>query len=157
MVRIEPIKYHLHFIPILAKWHWESWGLEYGIKSAEEAVGWIEEELNCDKLPICYVAIDNGLPVGMCSLASEDGLPDTRKPWLCSLFVVPTCRNQGLGLKLVNHVINETLRLGFNDIYLLTFKTVTKKWYIKLGWQELFETKLNGNGCVVMHKKIRSN
>jgi N-acetylglutamate synthase-like GNAT family acetyltransferase len=52
-------------------------------------------------------------------------------PWFACLFVDKKYRSQGLAEELINHVINEPQKKGFNTLYL---STNLNDFYEKKGW-----------------------
>jgi GNAT superfamily N-acetyltransferase len=149
-LKIDYLKNHTHLIPLLSTWHFESWGKEYGLTSTEQAAAWLEQELNDDTLPLCFVVFERGRPIAMCSLAFEDGLPLPDGPWFCSLYVEAEYRGKGLGEVLVQVIVEQAKKMGFRELFLLTFKEITRRWYERLGWKVHTSTEMNGFQGFVM-------
>ena len=41
-------------------------------------------------------------------------------PWLCALYVEEADRNKGIGQSLVNYVVKDAIKLGYDQVYLCT-------------------------------------
>ncbi len=151
MVQIDLIKNHPHFIPDLAKlWHQllgSIWVPDVTIEMAERK---FEEHLNVDTLPLTFIALDDGKPIGMCSLRQTDGIRPELIPWLGSLIVAPEFQKQGIARKLINTVQNKSREFGFKKLYLLTFDLTLPNYYAALGWQKIGMDTLKNHPVTVM-------
>ena len=87
MINIELLKQHQTDVPILAKlWHellGKIWAPDVSIERVEQK---FYEHCNEDKLPLAFVARENGQPIGMCALRENDGIRPDLTPWLGSLM-----------------------------------------------------------------------
>ena len=73
----------------------------------------LREEMNVDRVPITFVALDDhdGL-IGTAALIFDDLEGDPRNPWLASVFVPPAHRKKGIASALVRTVEEAARRLG---------------------------------------------
>lgn len=78
--------------------------------------------LNTSKLPITIIAISkNNYFLGCATI--EDNDMDIRvnlSPWISDLYVVPFCRNQGVGQSLIKFLFQILKKLNIKKIYLWT-------------------------------------
>ncbi len=121
---------------VLAKWHHEEWSYLNPSLSMAQRVKKMEIYLTEDFIPSTYVATDTEV-LGSAAIVESD--MDTYKhftPWLASVYVNPAKRGQGIGSKLVKHVMCEAKRNGVKKLYLFTPNQV--KFYEKLGWELMF-------------------
>ena len=136
-------------VPILAKWFHEEWGYlspECDLKERKER---LRAKANRDVIPITFVAIDSGEPVGSASLVECDMDSHSHlKPWLSSVYVQTSWRRHGIGTALLNRVIGEAGRHGFAKLYLWTPKA--EKFYAERGWQVIERTTYKNENAVVM-------
>ncbi len=117
-IHIDLLKHHPGCIPRLAKiWH-ELFGKQWEPDtSVETIIAWLHGCLN-DQLPLTYVALHRGTPIGMCSLEINDGIRPDLMPWLCDLCVDLLHQKSGVGRLLVTAIQNKAKALGFNQLYL---------------------------------------
>jgi hypothetical protein len=78
MIKIDYLKHHPQHIHPLAKIWVDTIGHIWAPHvTFEEAIQRFQTHLNDDTLPLTFVALDNSIPVGMCSLRLTDGIrPD---------------------------------------------------------------------------------
>src|ERR1700730_4298017 len=87
----------------LTELSWKEWQEIYQQRdqTLEHCLKNYQERMNTDRLPLTLVALHGNVLAGMVSLKFHD--MDTRPdldPWLGGLFVLPECRNRGLGTML---------------------------------------------------------
>jgi N-acetylglutamate synthase-like GNAT family acetyltransferase len=87
--------------------------------------------------------------LGTASLVAHD-LAERRdlSPWLAAVYVAPAARNRGVGSALVRAVMDETLVLSIEELYLFTPDKMT--FYSRLGWQVLERRQHRGRDVTVM-------
>jgi len=145
----------LQHIPNLAELWYEQisrhWAPNASIEKAKQN---LLKHANYDKLPMTFVALENDQPVGMASLRENDGIQPERAPWLGSLVVDPTYRNQKIGEQLIDAVKRHAVLLGYPKLYLLAFDQTIPSWYTKLGWKSIGIDELFGHPVVVMDIKL---
>jgi len=124
------------FIPTLGQWLLDYYGEMIGEKSIDARVAKLSTHLNRDKLPIAWVAHNNGEVLGTAALREQE-LEDRKdqSPWLGGLIVGDQYRRQGIGARLITVVENGARSLGNRTIYLFTIDR--HEWYTRLGWHIL--------------------
>ena len=66
------------------------------------------------------IAIDDSRPAGMISLWNSDhGMTDVG-PFIAALYIHPFHRGRDISMALIDRLIDETIRLGFKELYLAT-------------------------------------
>jgi predicted N-acetyltransferase YhbS len=151
MIQIDLLKNHPDAIPKLANiWHeviGKIWAPDVTFAQVTEK---LKSHLSDEKLPIAYVALDNGVVVGMCALRVTDGIRPELTPWLGGLCVSPNHQNKGIGKILISRVLSKAKELGYDRIYLLAFDPTIPSWYASLGWQHIGTDTLLGKEVAVM-------
>jgi GNAT superfamily N-acetyltransferase len=126
---------HPEFLSTVARWNYEEWGYLYSNSSLDGFVTGLRTVLGKDQIPMTFVALEKNAPVGSVSLVVHEN--EERKhlsPWLSNIFVIPECRNQGIGSALVRQVFEECKVLGATVLYLETLKE-EEAFYKRLGWE----------------------
>ncbi len=137
IVRLEDKK-SLAFEKIL-KWNYNWWGKPNG-KSIEEVRCTLEHSLNKERFPQTYIAVSDGVPVGMYQLSMCDDLatrPDIY-PWLINVYVDENYRGEGICRLLMNTVKENAKSAGLTELYLYTHHLGL---YEKFGWEFVEEVK----------------
>ncbi len=137
-VKIDLLKNYPQHIPRLIEIWYEGiaklWMPETCIDRVKEK---LNNHLNDDSLPLTFVALNNDMPIGMCSLRENDGIRPNLKPWLGSLVVDPNYQKQGIGKILIDTTKEKAKKLGFDILYLLTFDPNLPIYYTRLGWHKI--------------------
>lgn len=156
MITIDFLKDHLHTLPDLAQMWYDGlgkiWIPDVAIDEAERR---FSQHAHKEQMPLTLVALHEGEAVGMCSLRENDGIRPDLKPWLGSLAVTETYRQQGIGRKLIDAVKQEAKRFGFSELYLFAFDHTIPQYYQSLGWEIIDTDTYNGHPVTVM--KIQCN
>jgi predicted N-acetyltransferase YhbS len=151
MISIVFLKNHPDSIPRCAEiWHevlGKIWLPEIPV---ERVILRFTEHLNEDVLPITFVALDGGKPVGMCSLRDNDGIRPDLAPWLGSLVVAPEYQSQGIGTMLIDKTKQKARDLGFELLYLFAFDRTIPNYYERLGWKKIGMDKFKGYPVTTM-------
>lgn len=154
MITIDLLKNHPECIIRLAEiWHeliGKIWLPEIGIQEIESGY---YDELN-DTLPLAYVALDNHVPVGTCSLHLDGGIRPDLGPWLGDLLVDSSYQKQGIGKMLIDAAKNKARELGFRKLYLFAFDPNLPSYYSNLGWQTIGMDKFKGHPVIVMEVEL---
>ncbi len=109
------------------------------------------QHLQEDALPCAFVALLDGVPVGLCCLRKKPVSTDEKCswfkehpdtfPWIAGLFVSPAYTNRGIAKALVRQVMMHAKELGFDTLYLFTQKESPEyATYIKHGCREIDTT-----------------
>lgn len=154
MIEIDLLKNHIDTVPDLAQMWYDGlgkiWLPEVPIVQAEQR---FSAHANADKMPLTFVALDEGKAVGMCSLRENDGIRPDLTPWLGSLAVTEGYRGQGIARQLVDVVKLEARKFGFETLYLFAFDLTIPEYYKSLGWEVIGMDEFKGHPVTVM--KIR--
>ena len=103
---------------------------------------------NDNFVPTTFLAIDGEL-LGSAAIVAND--METRpelSPWLASVYVAAQHRNNGIGSKLVNHVVEQAKLNDINKLYLMT--PDKKYFYQALGWKHIDEERYHGFNVTIM-------
>jgi GNAT superfamily N-acetyltransferase len=140
-----------HLADSLAEWFYDEWGRSNPNTSLEKTRGWVAGHANRGNLPMAFVAIRSGQPLGASCLRSTDlsSRPDLG-PWLGSVYVVPEQRKRGLGSLLVKRAEKEAWKLGVSELFLFTYDQ--ERLYASLGWSFLDHAENRGKPAVIMRK-----
>ncbi|HHF7373689.1 TPA: GNAT family N-acetyltransferase [Legionella bozemanae] len=150
MITIAYLKQYSDCIPKLAK-IWQEvlgkiWMPEIKIEEIESLY---YEELNQD-MPFTYIALDDEIPVGSCTLQlNEDVRPDLG-PWIGDLVVDPKYQKQGIGKMLVNAAVEKAKELGFEKLYLFALDPTLPEYYRRLGWKKIGMDEFKSHPVTVM-------
>jgi N-acetylglutamate synthase-like GNAT family acetyltransferase len=138
-------------IPALATLLYEEisrdWVTDSSVARVEQK---LHEHLQLDRMPLAYVALWNGNPIGVACLRPFDGIREELCPWLSSLAVHPSHRRQEVGKKLIAAVQQQAKQFGYTRLYLLAFDKTIPAWYAKLGWQGIGYDMLFDHTVTVM-------
>jgi predicted N-acetyltransferase YhbS len=105
---------------VAAMIHAEFWGDVPGT-SPDTMAARLAQAATPDALPLCRVAMDGDVPVGVANLIDyDDPNPRVGRPWLAGLVVAPAWRGRGLGARLVQAVCDDARRLGETELFLGT-------------------------------------
>jgi len=117
------------------QWSYDWWGKDCqgGI---EEVMSTIGHSVNTDRLPQTFVAMDEGVPVGMYQLSMSDdlkGRPDIY-PWLINVYVDEKHRGRNICRFMMETVKENARKAGISRLYLYTHHVGL---YEKFGWSFL--------------------
>lgn len=155
MIKIDLLKNHPTTIPRLAK-IWQEvlgsiWVPDVPIERVEQN---FLKHLNENIMPLTFIALENGNPVGMCSLRENDGIRPDLMPWLGSLVVDPAFQQQGIGKMLMDMTKQKAKILGFETLYLFAFDPTIPNYYERLGWQKIGMDEFKGYPVTVMETAL---
>ena len=120
IMEIMPLKDRPAYKEQVIEWLNQEFGCENG-KSYGFYKELIEHSMVEDTIPITFIAVDNDILVGTVGLWRGDLLSrQDLYPWLSALFVNPECRNQNIGMKLQNFIVEYCKRQKYEEIYLYT-------------------------------------
>jgi GNAT superfamily N-acetyltransferase len=140
MVKILPLSEKKSLFPISAFWAYINWYLSRGIPF-DIILNEYKRRAEGKGPPFTFMAFADDIPAGMVTLKQSDLA--SRKdlfPWLSALYVIPEFRNQGVGNKLINRIIEESANAGYKNLHLFIDNrdlARLEKYYIKRGWQYL--------------------
>ena len=137
MAIIKPLKDLPAYAPILAYWSYRKWYRNRNVEF-DHLIKSYRKRADDKSLPISWIAIEDGMPVGMVSLKDNDLW--SRKdinPWLASLYVEPDFRRRGIGEQLINAVIQRARELNLARLHLFLDSeelSTLEEYYVKRGW-----------------------
>ena len=156
MTTIDFLKNHPAAIPQLADIWYDVLGRVWmPNKPIEKTQEDLRAHLNSDTLPITLVALEEGVPIAMCSLRDNDGIsPDYvsthNTAWLGSLVVRADHQGKGIGTQLIKAIQDKAKVLGFEKLYLFAFDPTIPDYYSRLGWVTVGMDEYAGHPVTVM-------
>ena len=109
---------------------WNQWGTDQNYNFYRDCM--LHSMKSESDFPTFYIAVQNNSIIGTYALLRNDLI--SRQdifPWLACLYVVPECRGQNIGARLLQHALHETRKRGQDNLYLCTD---LDGYYEKLGW-----------------------
>ena len=153
MFSIIDLKEQPQHIDTLAQWHHKEWSHFNPQENIAQRIKKMQPYFNDNFVPTTFLAIDGEL-LGSAAIVDND--METRpelSPWLASVYVAAQHRNNGVGSKLVNHVVEQAKLNDINKLYLMT--PDKKDFYQALGWKQIDEERYRGFNVTIM--EISSN
>jgi predicted N-acetyltransferase YhbS len=153
-VQISYLIEHPKYVPQLAQWLFEEWASILDEKTLEIRIKKLNAHMNRDKLPIAWVAHENGQPLGTAALRVHDleGREDLT-PWLGGVYVGSQFRRRGIGAALCSTVEDAARSQGTKTIYLFTLDK--QAWYSRLGWTFLEPSVWHDRAVDIMAKQLQ--
>ena len=138
-----------HFLPTLARWHYEQFGYLAPDASLESNIVALQQTLNRVAIPTTFIALAGEVLLGSASLVRHDlSSRPNLTPWLARVYVAPEQRRQGVGTALVNRAVALAGWLGVEELYLYT--PDKERFYARLGWSVRERLKYRGWDTVIM-------
>ena len=153
MFSIINLKQQPQHIDTIAQWHHKEWSHFNPQENIAQRIQRMQAYLNDNFVPTTFLAIDGEL-LGSAAIVDND--METRpelSPWLASVYVTAQNRNNGIGAKLVNHVIEQAKFKDINKLYLMT--PDKKNFYQALGWKQIDEERYHGFNVTIMEVSLR--
>ena len=154
-IRIAYLYDYKEYVTALGQWSFEIWSPydpEVTRKNQSEK---FKQHCNIDTLPLTLIALsDKDELIGMCSLQETDGIRSDLTPWLGSLYVTRSYRNQKVGEKLINATKNIARNRGFEMLYLLTFDPALIRYFVNQGWALMGKDQVNDHPVSIMEIKL---
>lgn len=153
-IQLDLLKNCPQVIPSLAQWLYEEWhSLDVSL-TKEKLIHSFKMRLNADDIPITFVVLKDGLPIGVVSLKKETAPEFADFPedsiWMGSLQVVLEERNQGIGQALLKFSQTIARKFGYEKLYFYTSNPANVKWYIKKGAQVIEERPFRHHTITIM-------
>jgi GNAT superfamily N-acetyltransferase len=137
-----------HLLP-LAQWHHAEWSYLNPLRSFDQRVQEMQEDLQGKVIPTTFVAEDAGELLGSaCILADDMSSHPELTPWLASVYVNEIHRGKGIGSTLVKRVMEHAQENGVKRLYLYT--PDQEQMYARLGWQLYSREPYNGTPVTIM-------
>lgn len=137
------------YLQTLASWHHEEWRDLNPGQTLDQRMQKMQCHMEGRFIPSTYLAVD-GLLLGSAAIVESD--MDNRKdlsPWLASVYVDKQYRRQGIGSRLVKHIVDKARHQGIKNLYLFT--PDQECFYQQLGWQVLEKTHYHGVEVTIMY------
>lgn len=148
MLDIINLKHQPQHIATLAEWHHKEWSHFNPHESISQRITRMQTYLNTDFIPTTYIATDNELLGSAAIVANDMETKPELSPWLASVYVSERKRNNGIGTKLVEHIMRQAQTNDINKLYLLT--PDQRLFYQRLGWGVLSEEHYHGTTVTIM-------
>lgn len=159
-VRLDLLKNCPQVIPILAQWLYEEWKPYDASLTKEKIINSFKMRLNHDAIPITFVVLKDGLPIGVISLKKETSPEFADFPedsiWMGSLQVIPEERNQGVGRELLKFSQTIARQFGYEKLYFYTSNPANVKWYLTRGAQVIEERPFRHHIVTVMEISLKN-
>lgn len=133
---------------VCGTWLYREWGHRRSGSSLARSTERFLARAQDGAVPMAFVAIADGQPVGTASLLAREEPTDAFGPWLGSLYVLLEIRGAGVAKKLIVTVETEALALGFDRLWL---SAAIPEMYRKLGYHL---TSHQRHGEPVMVKRL---
>jgi GNAT superfamily N-acetyltransferase len=138
-VTIEYLANRREFIATVANWLHEEWGHLRPNETLNDRIARVERGCGHHEIPVAFVAVNSGQPVGYASLIEHDMLTRPElSPWLAGVFVPREHRRHGIGAAMVKRVVQEARSLGVPRLHLYT--PGSGALYLRLGWSVVEHT-----------------
>ena len=133
----------------VSEWIFEEWEKKFN-RNLEYIIYRSKHSLNRVYIPQMYIAKYVDVVVGCvsiwrCDLKSRQDL----YPWMAALFVKKEYRNQGIGKLLQEKVIEETRKMNYKNIYLITEH---ENYYERTGWEFIEKAPLEDGSYTKIYK-----
>lgn len=143
-------------LPELCQWLFDEFDHIYPGGTLETRTAKMKLRLNRDKPPLTIVAHIDGQTVGTSGLvpANMESHPEL-SPWLSTVYIASKFRGRGYAHTLIERILEEARRLGFNKLYLWTYKKETL--YASMGWKLELREQYKGVNASVMSYDLASS
>jgi ribosomal protein S18 acetylase RimI-like enzyme len=136
-MHLDLLKNHAQTISQLAQWLYEEWRPYDTSLTLQKLIDSFGERLNSDQIPITFIVLKKGYPIGCISLKKQSNPELLDYPnnsiWMGSLQVIPEERNQGIGQELLKFSTCVARVLNYKSLYFYTSNFANVEWYIKRG------------------------
>ena len=131
--RIDHLFRHAHLTPAVARLVYEEFWADRDGMTVADLVAHLENTRDRERIPLSLIALVDGELAGTVNLIDNDDRKRAHlHPWLAAMVVVKKHRGQGIGTKLVQALLAEATRLGYERVY---FGTDGPGFYARLGAQ----------------------
>lgn len=119
------------YLEEVSEWIWKEWDKEHGAK-LEDVVYRSKHSRNKGDIPQMYIAKYKNEVIGVVSIWVNDlTARQDLYPWMATLYVKEEFRNMGIGRMLQHKCIEETKKMNYKNLYLITDH---ENYYEKTGW-----------------------
>ena len=150
-LRIIELAQRPDLLPLVAAWIYNEWWAGNPANSVETVARLLRGHLRSGEMPMTLIALQDGEPVGTCTLLEHDvdteAWPDL-SPWLAAVYVLPDRRSQGIGGRLVRTGVEAARQLGVERLYLGAGDRAG--FYVQLGWDVIDRRQSRGEQTSVL-------
>ena len=136
----------------LARWHQQQWQDLNPGENLQQRIQRMQDYLSEDFIPSTFIAIGEQLYGSAAIVAADMDSHPELTPWLASVYVAPPFRRQGIGARLVRHVMQQAAKHGIEELYLFT--PDREDFYRRLGWQVLQQEQYRGHEVTIMQARL---
>lgn len=130
MIEVFELRDKMAYFDKAVQLFWNEWGSQDNYKFYYDCI-FHSSQSDCD-LPRFYIALQNEAIIGTYAILRNDLISrQDLYPWLACLYVVPECRGNRIGSRLLKHALEETRKLGLSNLYL---STDLEGYYERYGW-----------------------
>jgi GNAT superfamily N-acetyltransferase len=148
-------------IPTIVQWLYDEWSHYDASLTKEKLVHSFNQRLNTDKIPITFVALREGIPIGTISLRerSDPELSDFDEDsiWIGSLQILPEERHHGLGQELLQFAATVAKNLGHRELYFYTSNPLNVEWYVERGANIIEKRPFRKHTITIMRLPLTSS
>lgn len=145
------------FIPQIAHWYFKQWAYLMETPSVEIIKDKLQTQLNCSKIPLVLLLIENEKLLGTCQLKyHEMDIYPEKEYWLGGVYICHRQRGKGLAKKLVIKARDIAKSLGVKTLYLQT-ENLSGGIYSQLGWQPIEQITNKGEKVLVMQCNLSTS
>lgn len=143
-------------VSVVAHWYFEEWGRTQKDNSYEKTLAKVQSQMNKDRIPLHILAVeDDGHILGVAQLKyHEMSIYPERTYWLGGVFVSTDARGKGVGLALVQKIIEIARSFGVDKLSLQTEK-FDGGIYSKCGFEPVEKVTYIGIDVLVMEKNLK--
>lgn len=147
---VVPLADHLELIPEVAAWFHREW--PEASRKHDPAKRLSQFSVH-NSIPMSFVALDQGRPIGTVSLLSESVQSHGHlSPWVGGLYVVPERRHQGVATQLIAEALRTAASMGKLTVYIGV--SASREFYEKSGW--IYEAEgYAGDDRVMIFRKTK--
>lgn len=127
------------YLDEVSEWIWEHWSKKHNAR-LQDIIYRSKHSLNYEDIPQMYIAKYNDRVIGVVSIWRNDlTARQDLYPWMATLLVKEEYRNRGVGTLLQKKVIEESKKIKYRYLYLITD---LDNYYEKVGWEFLEKAPL---------------
>ena len=129
------------FLEEAALFMWKEFAEQFGTKY-EDVIYRTKHCINKDTVPQTYIAKVEDKLIGVVSIWNNDlAFRQDLSPWLAALYVKDEYRHNRVGSLLQDRCIEETKKMGYKYLYLIT---ELDNYYERKGWEFVEEAPVRG-------------
>jgi len=149
MLQIIDLKHKPQYLEQLAHWHQHQWQHLNPGETLGKRIVRMQAYLDNRLIPSTYIALRNNTLLGSAALVDNDMETHTELgPWIASVYVDSMHRQQGIGSRLVLHVMQQAQQSGIRQLFLFT--PDRQSFYTRIGWQIYGREHYHGEPVTLM-------